>query len=97
MKKKIHIIIQFIALAMLVGGIFMFIICKHQAWEAGIGYYTRDKEAVAMWNFLSIQCIVTAISSVFVLGFSYIVEAACKYLEKCETEESQNLTNNEEE
>lgn len=65
----------------------MCFVSKHQAWEAGIGYYTRDSAAVAMWNVIFVQSIITAISSVFVCGFSYIVEAACKYLTRCEQEE----------
>lgn len=88
MRKSVPEIIRFIALAMLVGGVIMCFVSKHQAWEADIGYYSRDSTAVAMWNVIFVQSIITAISSVFVCGFSYIVEAACKYLDRHEQEES---------
>lgn len=87
MRNSIAKIIRVMASIMLVGGIIMCIVSKHQAWEAGIGYYTRDSAAVAMWNVVFVQSIITAISSAFVYGFSYIVEAACKYLTRCEQEE----------
>ena len=106
MRKSIFIIIRVFALIMLVGGIILFFVCKYKAWESGIGYLTRDTSEVAMWNILSIQCIITAISSVFVFGFSYIVEAAVRYLNRCDDEDYQqyiesikeqnNQNNNEE-
>ena len=82
MEKFIVIAIRFIAGVLFFGGIVLFFVCRHLAWDAGIGYITRDPAAVSMWNFLSIQCIVSAISSVFVFGFSYIVQAACIYVKK---------------
>lgn len=44
-----------------------------------------------------VQCIELVFGSVLVYGFSFIVEAACKYLNKCEYEEySANLKKAEE-
>lgn len=84
MRKYVPKILQALALIMFVGGILLFVFCNAEAWEAGIGYYSRDREAVVFWKFLSYQCIGMAISSIFVVGLSYIVQAACLYIEKCE-------------
>jgi len=40
--------------------------------------------------------IVCFISSFFMLGFSYIVEASIKYLERCRKEEQEQIENNKE-
>lgn len=86
MRKYVPKILQALALIMFVGGIILFVVCQSQAWESGLGYYTRDREAVVFWKFLSYQCIGMAISSIFVVGLSYIVQAACLYIEKREQE-----------
>lgn len=92
MRKYVPKILQALALIMFVGGILLFAVCNAEAWEAGIGYYTRDREAVVFWKFLSYQCIGMAISSIFVVGLSYIVQAACLYIEKREQEECEEQT-----
>lgn len=90
MRKYVPKILQALALIMFVGGIALFIFCNTKAWESGLGYYTRDREAVVFWKFLSYQCIGMAISSIFVVGFSYIVQAACLYIEKSEDQIEQD-------
>ena len=92
MRKYVPKILQAFALIMFVGGIALFIFCNTEAWEAGFGYYSRNREVVAFWKFLSYQCIGMAISSIFVVGFSYIVQAACLYIEKREQEECEEQT-----
>lgn len=82
MKRFVYTCMRVLAALMFVGGIIMCFVSKYQAWNAGLGYFTRDASAVAMWNIIFFQSIVTAISSVFVYGMSYIVEAACMYIEK---------------
>ena len=87
MRNNISGIIRVIAVAMIVISVIAFIVCMKAASDAGSGYYTRDKSAEFLWNLGAIQCVGVFISSFFVYGFSYIVEAACKYLNKCEYEE----------
>lgn len=95
MKKIICVAIQVLAVVMFIGGIIMCFIAKRQAWDAEIeSYYTRNASAVSMWNEIFILSVISVINSVFVYGFSYIVEAACLYIEKCKAEE---YVSNEEE
>lgn len=89
MKKNISFIIQFIALAMFIVGIFACIICIIQAVKAGKGYYTRDPVAETLWYIGAAQSAIMAISSAFAVGFSYVVEAACKYIDRCNREEEE--------
>lgn len=86
MRKNISIIIQFIAFAMFLVGIFSFVVCILKGNEAGRGYFTRDATSQAMWYAGIVPSIATFFSSFIVYGFSYIVEAACKYLERCESD-----------
>ena len=95
MKKYIPSIIQVIALAMLIFGIFFCIMCFVNAGKASRGYYTRDPVAEALWNFGGVQCVLVVVSSAFVLGFSYIVEAACRYLERCDIQDIQEMQNSQ--
>ena len=89
MKRFVCNCMRVLAAIMFVGGIIMCFFSKYQAWNAGIGYLTRDASAVAMWNIIFFQSIVTAISSVFVYGLSYVVEAACIYIEKQQEEDAE--------
>lgn len=96
MKKVIVKAIQILALLMLIGGVFMFFVCRYEAWDSEIrSYYSKDSSSVVMWQLLSVQCILTAISSIFVFGFSYIVEAACLYIEKVKQEKEMAIEESE--
>lgn len=87
MRNNIGGIIRFIAFAMAAVSVIAFIVCLKEAKDAGSGYITRDRGAEFMWNLGAIQCVAAFISSFVVCGFSYIVEASCKYLDRCENEE----------
>lgn len=89
MKKFVYTCMRVLAAIMFIGGIIMCFVSKYQAWDAGIGYYTRDSSAVAMWNIIFFQSIITAISSVFVYGLSYVVEAACIYIDKQQEDDAE--------
>ena len=69
-------------------GIVSFFICVVKGNEAGRGYFTRDANAQTMWYIGMIPSITTFFSSFIVYGFSYIVEAACKYLERCDAQDA---------
>lgn len=89
MKRKSLVFeaIKVIAVIMLVVGIIAFFVCIRNAGEAGRGYYTKDPVAEFMWIIGAINSIAIAISSVFAYGFSYVVEAACIYIEKKKEED----------
>lgn len=42
---------------------------------------------LVMFKYPIVPCVSSIFSSFVVFGFSYIVDAACKYLNKCEYEE----------
>ena len=87
--KKLTLVIRFIAAVMLVGGFVMILVSRYQSWSAGIDSRWDSSAVMAklLWDFGFVQSIVTVISSVFVFGFSYIVEAAMLYIEKCNLQE----------
>ena len=85
--KFVTVTIKVIAVLMFVIGVIMFFVAQDEARYASYGFYGKHSTDVLYWKFISVQSIVTAISSVFVYGFSYIVEAACKYLRKDENVE----------
>jgi len=86
MRKNIHEIIQVIAFVMFIAGIIFSIVSIKECIYAGKGYYTRDPVGQMMWGNIAVQSVITTISSILVYGFSFIVQAACKYLDKCEEE-----------
>lgn len=52
---------------------------------------------LTIFKFDAIICISSITSSIIVYGFSFVVEAACKYLNRCEYEEySSRIKKNEE-
>lgn len=85
--KFVTVTIKVIAVLMFVIGLIMFFVSQDEARYASYGFYGKHSTDVLYWKFISVQSIVTAVSSVFVYGFSYIVEAACKYLKKEEADE----------
>ena len=88
MKKFVIGAINVVACLMLILGAIMFFVCVAKGDEAGRGYFTRDPAAQTMWYIGTIPSIVTFLSSFIVFGFAYIVEAACKYLEKPDEQET---------
>lgn len=82
--KKLPLVIRIIAAIMLIGGFVMLFVCRYQSWLAGINGRWDDSAVMAkvIWDISFVQSIVTVISSVFVFGFSYIVEAALLYIDK---------------
>ena len=86
MKNFIITAIKAIAFLMLVIGAIMFIVCLAKGDEAGRGFYTRDVAAQTFWYIGTIPSLTTIFSSFVVFGFSYIVEAACMYIDRCENE-----------
>ena len=84
MKRNFHQVIQVVAFLMLVIGLFMFVFALVKSIDAGKGYYTRDPVSQVIWGVIAAQSLATAVGSVFVYGFSFIVKAACTYLEKQE-------------
>ena len=88
--RKIPLIIRVIAALMLIGGLVMIVVCREQSWEASINSRWNDSAAFAkvLWDIGFSQSIVTAISSFFVFGFSYIVEAACIYIDRCNQQDT---------
>lgn len=86
MKNFIITAIKAVAFLMLVFGAIMFIVCIAKAEDAGRGFYTRDAAAQTFWYIGAIPSLTTVFSSFIVFGFSYIVEAACMYIDRCENE-----------
>ena len=84
MKKFVIGAINTVAFLMLVLGVIMFFVCIVKGDEAGRGVYTRDAAAQTMWYIGTIPSIMFVFNSFLIYGFSYVVEAACKYLERCE-------------
>lgn len=89
MRNNISGIIRFIAFVMFAAGAIMFIVGIVKGTDAGSGYYSRDPAAQFAWYACAAYSFSTLVASFFVFGFSYIVEAACKYLEKQESEEEE--------
>ena len=89
MRKNISGIIRFIAIMMFALGSIMFIIGIIKGVDAGKGYYSRDPAAQFAWYACAAYSFSTLVASFFVFGFSYIVEAACKYLNEKESEEEE--------
>lgn len=87
MKSFIPNAIRVFAFLLFIVGIILLIVGIIKGNDAGRGYYSRNETAMFIWYGVSLNAFVTVIASVFVYGFSYIVEASCKYLEKCEAEE----------
>jgi len=63
-------------------GLVSFFVCIAKGNEAGRGYFTKDPVAQTMWYIGTIPSLSTFFSSFIVYGFSYIVEAACMYIDK---------------
>jgi len=89
MRNNISGIIRTIAFLMFVLGAIMFVIGILKGEDAGKGYYSRDPVAQFAWYACAAYSFSTLVASFFVFGFSYIVEAACKYLDKTESEEEE--------
>lgn len=89
MKKFVINAIEFVAVFMFIVGVIMFFVCIKQGDDAGRGYYSRDPVSETMWYIGAAQSFMTVLGSFLVFGFSYIVRAACKYLDRCEIEEEQ--------
>jgi hypothetical protein len=89
MRKNISGVIRVIAFLMFVLGTIMFVVGMIKGADAGRGYYTRDTTAQFIWYACAAYSFSILVSSFFVLGFSYIVDAACKYLERSESEEEE--------
>lgn len=89
MRNNISGIIRFIAFVMFVTGSIMFIVGMIKGTDAGKGYYSRDPVAQFAWYSCAAYSFSTLIASFFVFGFSYIVEAACKYLDEKEAVEEE--------
>lgn len=86
MKKFVIGAIDTVASLLLILGIIMFFICISEGRDAGRGYYTKDTTAQVFWYIGAAQSFLFILGSFLVYGFSYIVEASCKYLERCEKE-----------
>lgn len=85
--KFIILAIKAIALLMFLLGVVACFYTEAQSYNLSFGYMGKHSPEVLYWKLLFVQSVVTTISSVFVYGFSYIVEAACKYLRKDENVE----------
>lgn len=89
MKKYISNIIELIAIFLAVLSVIGIIVCIKEAQEAGRGYYTRNPTAELLWSIGAIQCVLSFFGSFVLIGFSYIVEAACRYLDKCGNDDAE--------
>lgn len=89
MKRFVICAIDTVASLLLVAGIISFLVCISEGNDAGKGYYTRDTTAQVFWYIGAVQSFLFFLGSFLVFGFSYIVEAACKYLERCDAEEQE--------
>lgn len=74
--------IRIMAVFMLIGGIVLYIHSNHKAWDVGLFLNRRDVQELAMWHQIEMLSVISILNSVFVYGASYIVEAACLYIEK---------------
>lgn len=95
MRKFIVGAIQFVGVFMLVVGTISFFVCMVKAQDASRYLFRRDALSEFMWNIGAIQSLCAALSSFFVFGFSYIVKAACLYIEKREEEQYENVEETE--
>lgn len=86
MRNKISEIIRFIAFVMFAAGAIMFIVGIVKGADAGKGYYTRDPAAQIAWYTCAAYSFSSLMASFLVYGFSFIVEAACKYLDRTSAE-----------
>ena len=91
MRKLIVDLIRGVACMMLVVGVISFIVCLAKADKAGSGYFSREPVLEFVWNVGAIYSAATAISSFFVFGFSFVVEAACRYLDRCDLEDTETV------
>lgn len=81
MRKFAYLSLRVFAFIMLFGGVFLFFLFRYNVWVANIDHATSD---AAMWNMLSYIALGVTINSIIVFALSYVVEAACKYLESKE-------------
>ena len=90
MKNFIVNSIRNIAVFMFVMGVIMLFVCVMKGNDAG--YYSRDTAEKTMWYFGIFPSVLSILNSFIVYGFSYVVDAACKYIEKREQEtENENM------
>lgn len=70
--------LRILSVIMFIGGIFLCLLFKYNEWVAKIDHMTSDE---TMWKMLFFVSIGIVINSIPAYGFSFIIEAACKYLE----------------
>ncbi len=84
MRKFAYLSLRILSLIMFVGGIILCILFHHNEWVAQIDHMASD---ASLWRMLFYVALGVTINSIPIYGFSFIVEAACKYLEKKDLEE----------
>ena len=77
MKKYAYLSIRYLSYLMFFGGIFLCFLFNYNEWVAKIDRMMAD---AAMWRMLFYVAIGLVVNSIPMYGFSFIVEAACKYL-----------------
>jgi len=87
MKKLPYLSLRVFALILFFGGIILAIYCSYSAWDFKIHHYHRDSVGEFLWNAGTVASIAVSLSSIVVCGLSYVVEAACKYIERVDEEE----------
>lgn len=92
MRRLAYLSLRVLSLLMLVGGIILFFIFHYNEWSAKIEH-TSD---AAMWGMLSFVAIGVAINSIPIFGLSFVVEAACRYIERCNAEDDEKLISSSE-
>lgn len=83
MKKFAYLSVRVLSVLMFIGGIVLCFLFSLNEWSAKIDHLYSD---AVMWKYLFYGAICMTINSIPVLGFSYIIEAACKYLNSCKKE-----------
>ena len=86
MKRFAYMSLRILGVVMFVGGILLFLLFRYNEWEARIEHLYSE---MSMWQTLSYISIGVFLNSLPVFGFSFIVEAACKYIDKCNEEEAE--------